>query len=181
MSDAILIEKVLAFVTTPEYRPMKPRMILKVLKLPEDQYRELRRAIKHLVSQGRVIYGANHLVLPVARTGQVRTRGGQGALDSAQDGPPAGGEVVGIYRAAPSMGYGFVEVPRNAPAVSTVAQSDSQPSEQTPVEAPARAQLPVKVPDIFIPESRKLNAMDGDTVRVRLRSPMRSGMRGAKE
>ncbi len=181
MSDAILIEKVLAFVTTPEYRPMKPRMILKVLKLPEEQYRELRRAIKHLVSQGRVIYGVNHLVLPVARTGQVRTMGGQRALESAQDGPPAGGEVVGIYRAAPSMGYGFVEVPRNAPAVSTVAQSDSQPSEQTPVEAPARAQLPVKVPDIFIPESRKLNAMDGDTVRVRLRRPMRSGVRGAKE
>ena len=182
MSDAILIEKVLAFVTTPEYRPMKPRMILKVLKLPEEQYRELRRAIKHLVSQGRVIYGVNHLVLAVARTGQVRAKSEQGSEKSPrEDSTPAGGEVVGIYRAAPSMGYGFVEVPRSAPAVSTVAQSDSQPSEHTPVEAPARAQLPVKVPDIFIPESRKLNAMDGDTVRVRLRRPMRSGVRGAKE
>ncbi|MFM9063132.1 MAG: RNB domain-containing ribonuclease, partial [Pirellula sp.] len=181
MSDAILIEKVLAFVTTPEYRPMKPRMILKVLKLPEDQYRELRRAIKHLVSQGRVIYGANHLVLSVARTGQVRARGGQGALDSPQDGPPASGEVVGIYRAAPSMGYGFVEVPRSSPVAQSATASDSQDGQQISGEPSAKVPLPVKVPDIFIPESRKLNAMDGDTVRVRLRSPMRSGMRGTKE
>lgn len=181
MSDAILIEKVLAFVSSHEYRPMKPRMILKVLKLPEDQYRELRRAIKHLVSQGRVIYGANHLVLPVARTGQVRARGGQGALDSPQDGPPASGEVVGIYRAAPSMGYGFVEVPRSAPIATAATAADSQGAQQMSAESPVKVPLPVKVPDIFIPESRKLNAMDGDTVRVRLRSPMRSGMRGAKE
>jgi ribonuclease R len=39
----------------------------------------------------------------------------------------------------------------------------------------------VKIPDIFIPETRKRNAMDGDTVRVKLRQPMRRGMRGLKE
>jgi len=187
MSDAILIEKLLAFVTTPEYRPMKPRMILKVLKLPEEQYRELRRAIKHLVSQGRVIYGANHLVLPVARPGQVKSKGVQTAEGSTQEASPLeGGEVIGIYRAAPSMGYGFVEVPRTAfaatlPAVADSEHNHSQHNHEVPVEQTAKAQLPVKVPDIFIPESRKLNAMDGDTVRVRLRRPMRSGMRGAKE
>jgi len=187
MSDAILIEKLLAFVTTPEYRPMKPRMILKVLKLPEEQYRELRRAIKHLVSQGRVIYGANHLVLPVARPGQVKAKGVQTAEGSTQEASPLeGGEVIGIYRAAPSMGYGFVEVPRTAPAATLPAVADSEHNHsehnhEVPVEQTAKAQLPVKVPDIFIPESRKLNAMDGDTVRVRLRRPMRSGMRGAKE
>jgi ribonuclease R len=43
---------------------MKPRMILNHLKLPEEQYRELRRAIKTLVREGRVLFGANHLVLP---------------------------------------------------------------------------------------------------------------------
>lgn len=192
MSNALLIEKVLALVTSVEYRPMKPRVMHKLLGLPEEQYRELRRVIKHLVSQGRVIYGANHLVLAVALNGQTPTRplkapkdfdpGEAGEVGSrVGDRADSGGEYVGIYRAAPSMGYGFVEVPRSGPAVATRLASDSQGNPQDSAQTPSRVPLPVKVPDIFIPESRKLNAMDGDTVRVRLRRPMQSGGRGRKE
>lgn len=182
MSDSLLIEKVLVFVTSPEYRPMKPRMILKSLRLPEDQYRDLRRAIKHLVSQGRVIYGANHLVLAVARNGQVRTKGPLETDSTALEGSQVvSGEVVGVYRAAPSMGYGFVEVPRAATISSPAGAEQSGPGDGQATEALPKAQLPVKMPDIFIPETRKLNAMDGDTVRVQLRRSMRNGQRGSKE
>jgi len=188
MSDALLIEKVLAFVTAPEYRPMKPRMILKALKLPEEQFREIRRVIKHLVSQRRVIYGVNHLVLPVAgqgqsSKGQIRSKDSQeldrpgrdaGPVDASpvDAGPVASGEVIGIYRAAASMGYGFVVVPRSQPASAEL---------QSASKLQSGAELPVKLPDVFIPEFRKLNAMDGDTVRVKLRRPMRSGGRGGQE
>ena len=184
MSDALLIEKVLAFVTAPEYRPMKPRMILKALKLPEEQFREIRRVIKHLVSQRRVIYGVNHLVLPVAGKGQsskvqIRAKDTQepdrpGPVDAGpvDAGPVASGEVIGIYRAAASMGYGFVVVPRSQPASAEL---------QSASKLQSGAELPVKLPDVFIPEFRKLNAMDGDTVRVKLRRPMRSGGRGGQE
>ncbi|MFM8570126.1 MAG: ribonuclease R family protein [Pirellula sp.] len=189
MTNALLIENLLVFVSAPEYRPMKPRMILKALKLPEEQYRELRRAIKHLVSQGRVVYGANHLVLPVTRNDHSRSKAAQETAlidrvtdrvaDSVVNGT-ASGEIIGIYRAAPSMGYGFVEVPRSSsvvPEKQDVAPTSDHPSSE---DLP-KAELPVKIPDIFIPETRKRNAMDGDTVRVKLRQPMRRGMRGLKE
>jgi ribonuclease R len=78
------------------------------------------------------------------------------------------------------MGYGFVEVPRSSsvvPEKQDVAPTSDHPSSE---DLP-KAELPVKIPDIFIPETRKRNAMDGDTVRVKLRQPMRRGMRGLKE
>jgi len=182
MSNALLIEKVLVFVTSPEYRPMKPRMMAKVLKLPEDQYRDLRRVIKHLVSQGRVIYGANHLILPVNKVGQIRPRSVPEAESAQGDRVMApSGEVVGIFRAAPSMGYGFVEVPRSYPTANAGSVLDGQTGEDSVAKTPPKSDLPVKLPDIFIPETRKLNAMDGDTVKVQLRRPMRSGQRAGKE
>ena len=74
MNSALLSEKVLILVSSAEYRPMKPRMMLKALKLADEEYRELRRAIKQLVREGRVLYGANHLVLPTLGNGSVRPK-----------------------------------------------------------------------------------------------------------
>jgi hypothetical protein len=74
MNPALLSEKVLILVSSAAYRPMKPRMMLKALKLADEEYRELRRAIKQLVREGRVLYGANHLVLPTVRNGSVRPK-----------------------------------------------------------------------------------------------------------
>jgi ribonuclease R len=55
-------DTLLAYVRRPEYKPVKPRVIIKKLELDEDGARELKRAIKRLVKQGSLIYGANHLV-----------------------------------------------------------------------------------------------------------------------
>jgi exoribonuclease R len=219
MNSALLSDKVLILVSSAEYRPMKPRMMLKALKLADEEYRELRRAIKQLVREGRVLYGANHLVLPTVGNGSVRpknprpqttqsetTQSQATPSESFEDGAPKGGtglgqrssgmidfdagqgsiaganQIVGIFRSAPSMGYGFVEVPRggSVPLAGDSVRSQGQTPSEVGQEAPvARAELSVKMPDIFIPEFRKLNALDGDTVRVQLRRPMLSGSRGS--
>jgi ribonuclease R len=62
MNTPPLSDRILAFVYAPEFRPSKPRMILRHLKLTEDDYPELRREIKKLVREGRLAFGANHIV-----------------------------------------------------------------------------------------------------------------------
>lgn len=183
MNTTPLTDLVFAFVVSPEYRPMKPRMILNHLKLPEEQYRELRRAIKTLVREGRVLFGANHLVLPSTHLGKIdsakksrnETRSNripdavsQGIESSGSDlvtspGPRAS-DVIGVFRRALSAGYGFVELPRGP--VSVANPTDEQ-----------RDQPATKTPDVFIPERRTLNAMDGDTVRVQMRRSTPPGRR----
>lgn len=183
MNTTPLTDLVFAFVVAPEYRPMKPRMILNHLKLSEEQYRELRRAIKTLVREGRVLFGPNHLVLPSTHLGKTdsakkprnETRPSripdavsQGIESSDSDrvtspGPRAS-DVIGIFRRALSAGYGFVELPRGP--VSIANPTDEQ-----------KDQPVTKTPDIFIPERRTLNAMDGDTVRVQIRKSTPPGRR----
>jgi ribonuclease R len=65
MHDKELQELVLRHVNSPNYQPVKPRVIAKQLDLPEDQHRELRKAIKKLVKKGKLAFGNQHLVLPL--------------------------------------------------------------------------------------------------------------------
>src|SRR5437879_11115935 len=55
---------VLAHVLGPKYQPVKPRVIAKQLKLPSEQHKALKLAIKRLAKAGKVLYGAGHLVRP---------------------------------------------------------------------------------------------------------------------
>lgn len=64
-----LADRIVRFVNTPGYRPMKPRQIATELELPPDDYREVRRTIKWLVLQGQLAYGGNHLVYSAADLG----------------------------------------------------------------------------------------------------------------
>ncbi|MCY2990602.1 MAG: ribonuclease R [Planctomycetota bacterium] len=65
MQEKELQERVLRHVTAPDYQPVKPRVIAKQLDLPEEQHRELRKAIKKLVKKGKLAFGDQHLVLPL--------------------------------------------------------------------------------------------------------------------
>ena len=65
MSDSELERLLLQHVRRPNYRPVKPRVIAKQLDLPEEVGKELKRAIKRLVKQGKIAYGKNHLVQSV--------------------------------------------------------------------------------------------------------------------
>src|SRR6478735_4525584 len=53
---------ILAHVLGPKYQPVKPRVIAKQLKLPSEQHKALKLAIKRLAKAGKVSYGAGHLV-----------------------------------------------------------------------------------------------------------------------
>jgi ribonuclease R len=58
-----LQQQILDYVFHPNYQPSKAKGILKGLKLPEEQYPELRKTIKKLVSTGQLAFAANHLVI----------------------------------------------------------------------------------------------------------------------
>jgi ribonuclease R len=82
---------VLQYVERPGYQPVKPRVIAKKLGLPPEQVRDLRMVIKRLVKQGKLAYGASHLVRKPAPT------------------VPEG--IVGVFRRT-EEGYGFVRPKR---------------------------------------------------------------------
>ncbi len=85
-----LADRVMRLVVSADYRPCKPKQIGAQLKLDPDQYRELRRVIKQLVLEGRLVYGSNHLVLSTGSIG--------GPSDT----------LRGSFRRAMGGGFGFV-------------------------------------------------------------------------
>lgn len=87
MSETSLEARLLALLAEPGYRAVKPRVIAERLELSQDERFELKRLIKRLVKQGKLTYGANHLILP---PGQSDPR-----------------DLVGVFRRNPG-GFGFV-------------------------------------------------------------------------
>ncbi len=85
-----LTDRVMRLVVSPDYRPSKPKRIAEQLKLDGDGYREVRRVIKQLVLEGRLIYGSNHLIISPGAVG--------GPADT----------VRGTFRRAMGGGFGFV-------------------------------------------------------------------------
>jgi ribonuclease R len=85
-----LTDRLMRLVVSPDYRPSKPKQIASALKLEPDEYRELRRTIKQLVLEGRLLFGSNHLVIST------------GAIGGAPD------RVRGIFRMAAGGEFGFV-------------------------------------------------------------------------
>src|SRR5687768_60799 len=53
---------VLAHVLGEKYQPVKPRVIAKQLKLPSEQHKALKLAIRRLVKSGKLVYGSGHIV-----------------------------------------------------------------------------------------------------------------------
>jgi ribonuclease R len=153
---------VLEHIGRPEYQPVKPRVIAKQLKLPSEQHKALKLAIKRLAKRGKLEYGDGHLVRPaVARTQQAApqaTPAERLALEVAKGtGSAAAAEikkgiVVGKFRRA-QAGFGFVR----------------------PATAPRGSDRRL---DIFIPQNKTLDAASGDTVKVRLSKQKVRGKQG---
>lgn len=150
MNSEPIAQQVLQYVFSEEYRPSKPKAIHKKLKLPEESYRDLRRAIKKLVREGRVLFGANHLVLrPASRLSPadattpdvpVSVSDSVSPRRRKQNRVDPSNEHVGLFRVAPNQLYGFVKLPRVAG--------------QDPID------------EVFIPPRYTKGAMEGDTVRI---------------
>jgi ribonuclease R len=162
MNQEPIIQQVIRLVSSADYKPSKPRVILKTLKLSEDDFPTLRRAIKQLIRLGQVTFGANHLVFPPhkvtpPKSKRPREQSEPGTSEIAEpkvvrpERRPRG-ELSGIFRTASSGGFGFVRV--------------------TPSAELGR------IEDVFIPPSATKGAMEGDTVRIKV---MRSGSDGKTE
>lgn len=100
MAVESLEQRLLQLVKQPGYRPAKPRALATQLKLDEEATRELKRVIKKLVKDKKVVYGANHLVGPPAAAQQDASGGGY--------------RVTGVFRRTQS-GVGYVRPAGSAP------------------------------------------------------------------
>jgi ribonuclease R len=153
-----LQEQVVAHVTAPNYQPVKPRIIAKQLDLNSEQTRALKKAIRFLAQEGRISYGANHVVYPPTKSETLKTpQATQRSWDAAQAVKPEKPAhhknlIVGIFRRI-SSGAGFVR-PEGTPK--------SKGREN----------------DIAIPKAKTGDASDGDKVAVRLARGGRQDARG---
>ena len=84
----------LKLVRSPNYRPVKPKVLAKKLGLKDQAASDLKKVVKRLVKQGALAYGENHLVMAAERASD---RGGAGG----------GGVITGVFRRV-QAGYGFV-------------------------------------------------------------------------
>ena len=167
MNSEPIVQQVLKLVHSADYKPCKPRVIHKNLKLPDEDYRPLRRAIKQLVRDGLVTFGPNHLVLRANPASDSKIA--EKEFDFPVQEPEADsenletipgpvkpkrdrGEVIGIFRTAPARDFGFVRL-------SSIAGE-------------------ARIEDVFIPPPATRGAMEGDTVRIRI---VRSGKDGKVE
>lgn len=156
---------ILELVNAPGYRPVKPRLIAQQLKLPKDDAVLVRRAVKRLVRLGRLNYGANHLVAPIAaETTPPKKKSGRSRVEAAgneartptlasrprrESGKKAasqrdGNRVVGVFQRT-QKGFGFVRL--DQPGASR------------------------EVRDIYIAADRTRDASTGDIVAVQLYKP----------
>jgi len=190
MNSEPIIQQVLRLVYTADYKPSKPRVILKNLKLTDDDYRPLRRAIKDLVRDGQVVYGPNHLVM---RANKVIT-------SKAFAIEPLPAAVGSSDEQADEV---FPEEPFEDPVFTPELEpADSELDESGPARKPKRdrgemtgifrtapsrdfgfVKLPLvpgeeKTDDVFIPPPATRGAMEGDTVRIRI---LRKGKDGKTE
>jgi ribonuclease R len=91
-----LQSKVLDFVSSPSYHPVKPAVIAKKLGLTGDAVLELKKTIKRMVKSGELAWGPSHLVYPVKTQ---RASHDDGAVASATT---SGGANSNVADEAPS-------------------------------------------------------------------------------
>lgn len=96
-----LRDALLRHANDPNYRPVKPKVIAKKLGLEGDDVSRVKKEVKLLVKEGRLAYGPNHLVCPVAQDHPAAQVGRQPAKNRRPD------HVIGVFRRN-SAGYGFV-------------------------------------------------------------------------
>jgi len=176
MNSETIADQLLRVVYAEGYRPMKPKGLHKTLKLPEDSYRELRRAIKKLVREGRLVFGANHLVLrpealsspersPTVREKRLTSRPLERELADNVFDPSEQTESDEDLESEADELPGNKKKARSAELIGIFRV------------APTRQFGFVKLPkiagvqrddEIFIPPRYTKSAMDGDTVKIRI-------------
>jgi ribonuclease R len=137
-------DDILNHVNSPDYRPVKPKVIAKKIGAADDGAAEsVRKTIKRLVKDGLLAFGPSHLVYPIVG---VRSQGSGVSVESPKQTRTKRDHehIVGTFRRAEG-GFGFVR-PEGA------LRSEGRDA------------------DVFIPAKYTHDAANGDTVSVRLSS-----------
>ena len=96
-----LDDAILRHVNDAKYRPVKPKVIAKKLGLADDSLARLKRTIKSLVKEGKLVYGPNHAVCPVVAESRAPKAG------RLREKRKSSKHLVGTFRRTAS-GFGFV-------------------------------------------------------------------------
>ena len=142
MNEPSLERRLLEFVASTDYRPLKPSRIAVQLGLEGDQIAELRRIVKRLARRGQLQYLSNHLVsLPKTMPAPKGKPDRPVSREASKSRESSSAEAThqGVIRLA-GGGFGFVHVAGNE-----------------------------FVEDVFIPPTALESAMDGDQVEIRTR------------
>jgi ribonuclease R len=108
-------DRILELVNKPNYRPVKPRVLAKVLDVPREEAQDFKRFVKKMVKRGELAYGEKHLVYP---PGGVPARVAKVSKEEKTTARAA--HISGTFHRT-SGGYGFVR-----PAGTSVASDRSQ-------------------------------------------------------
>ncbi|MFN7720388.1 MAG: ribonuclease R family protein [Pirellulaceae bacterium] len=192
MEQENLEEQIVALVGAPGYRPMKPRGLLKELRLDDSRYGDLRRLVKRLVRAGKLRFAANHLLLPPLPSVPLE------ADSSSSDAPsrsqdrssPGSRETVrsGLQRREPPGSSQPILASEEEPeAAEAMDQSEASPvlSQTTRRDGQQVAEgifrstqsgygffrpdgVSQREEDLFVPPSATGGAIDRDRVRVRI-------------
>jgi ribonuclease R len=90
-----LEQAIVKLVHSPDYKPVKPRVIAEKLDVPVEHLRDVKKLIKKMVKRGQLAYGSNHLV-------------------AAPGAAPKDNRITGVFRRT-QHGYGFVRPSGAAP------------------------------------------------------------------
>jgi len=161
MTPHELQSAIVELVNQPDYQPVKPRVIAHRLGLPKEEATDVRRAVKRLVRQGKLVYASNHLVRP-APPAPRSPLAAPGFLDEntreldlprkRKRSEHALAQVVGVFQRT-QKGFGFVR-----PSPASI-EDDGQRGKETSGE----------VKDIFVPAKYTLDAATGDVVAVEVK------------
>ncbi len=177
---------ILDFVNRPNYQPVKLQVIARKLDRV-DELKELRRALKQLVRQKKIAFGAKHLVQRIrtdtslpnnqkeasAKEGSAKEASAkQGATKKAGAAKPEAERSSGKKKSTSDR-----RSERSNEIIGTFRRNSAGFGFVTPDLSSGRGRLD----DIFIPKSKTVDAADMDRVRVRLSTSQRGGRRGTAD
>ncbi len=180
MEIEALKQTVLAHVLAPNYRPVKPRVIAKQLKLTEDDHPALKTVLRKLIKEGQLTYGTHHLVGPgnPPKPQSAERPAPQPPAFGGRMGPPGPAKMRPKVKQDPPERVA-IRPPRTAAADNT--PSGPHGKQVTGLFRRAQAGFGFVRPagstsshdreqDIFIAANRAGDAASGDTVLVRIRT-----------
>lgn len=137
-----LARRLIDYISRPGYQPVKPRVIAKKLELDDQQRDELRIIVKKLVKQGRISYGANHLVRPVV------ARPAAPIQEVRESGPTTSDPTTSEpSKPVATTSAGTSDAESSPSRRRKDAREERQTGKKSRGERKSRAQRPVDVPD----------------------------------